>query len=601
MKKCHLTIVLLLTYSVIYSQKFLNVEQKNNSIKSFNLLSSEINFDQDGNIIVKKGTNNPTQIAISDIDKIKLNDSLTIEEVDSLSNFIADSCRTCDLRVTNTGYLTVNRTNTIHNMIIESGGKVTLNNDVLFSANNIAINSNISGTGTLVDKNPIGSTLNGAVQQYLGSARNWYLTAPVSDATVPLGQIYYSYDESGNNTNFTANATNYWVANTGGTVLNSMKGYIAQPLDSTKLNYTGILNTGNKSLILSRTSGKLKEGFNLVANPYPSYLDWKLVSVANPELLKTAWFRTKNTSDDYIFATINVADAENPIIVAENPNTTITTLIPPMQAYWVRVINASESLPPEGPGEATYTAYTINNTMRKHIDETENRFKLPKQNKQQLIRLQVSNGINIGETVLFFNSKASNELDIFDSPKMKNNLTTVPEIWTIAETEELVINGMNQIKYDTEIPLGFSTLQADSFTISVSELNNFNANTKIILADNESKTEQDLTNGTSYNFESGITNTTARFSLIFRTIDASMGLTNTEKLDAKVFVNTRNHITIAVSEKVLCSIFDSLGQKLYENQISSPVEIIKKTFSSGVYLIKLSTNKKREVIKLIVH
>ncbi|MBV5342829.1 hypothetical protein JZU68_04170, partial [bacterium] len=63
---------------------------------------------------------------------------------------------------------------------------------------------------------------------------------------------------------------------------------------------------------MTRTIGKSNEGFNLVANPYPSYLDWKMVSAANSGLLTTAWFRTKNGTGDYIFATVNVADSENP-------------------------------------------------------------------------------------------------------------------------------------------------------------------------------------------------------------------------------------------------------------------------------------------------
>lgn len=599
MRKHILIIVLLLTVCAIYSQKFLNVEKKNNSIKSFNLLASEISFSQSGNIIVKKGTNNPIQIAISDIDKIKLNDSLTIEEADSLSNFIVGSCGACDLRITNTGDLTVDKTNTIHNLTIERGGNVTLNDGVVFNANNIIINSDVNGTGTLVDKSPIGSTLNGTVQQYLGSARNWYITSPVLGATVPNGQVYYSYDESGSNTGFAAPATNYWVANTEGTALNSMRGYIAQPLSSTTLNFAGILNTGNKTLTLSRTSGKLKEGFNLVANPYPSYLDWRLVSAANPGLLKTAWLRTKNTSEGYMFATVNVADAEKPIIVAVNPNTTITTLIPPMQAYWVRVINASESIPIEGPNEV-HTSYNIDNAMRKHIDETGNRFKVPKQNTQHLMRLQVSNGVNTDETVLFFNSKASNALDMYDSPKMSNNLTAVPEIYTRIGADDLVINGMNQIQYDTKIPLGFSTLQANSFTIKISELNNFDANAKIILVDNELRTEQDLTNGMSYNFESGITNTNERFSLIFKTSSATMDVANIEKLNGQVFVNTQNHITIIVTEKAICNIFDFLGQKQYQKMIYSPKETVNETFSSGVYFVELLTNGKREVTKVVI-
>ena len=216
------------------------------------------------------------------------------------------------------------------------------------------------------------------------------------------------------------------------------------------------------------------------------------------------------------------------------------------------------------------------------------------------MRLQVSNGVNTDETVLFFNSKASNALDMYDSPKMSNNLTAVPEIYTRIGADDLVINGMNQIQYDTKIPLGFSTLQANSFTIKISELNNFDANAKIILVDNELRTEQDLTNGMSYNFESGITNTNERFSLIFKTSSATMDVANIEKLNGQVFVNTQNHITIIVTEKAICNIFDFLGQKQYQKMIYSPKETVNETFSSGVYFVELLTNGKREVTKVVI-
>jgi len=53
--------------------------------------------------------------------------------------------------------------------------------------------------------------------------------------------------------------------------LNPLRGYVSAA--TTSLGFTGTLNSGLKTIALTRTAGKTKAGFNLVGNPYPSYLD----------------------------------------------------------------------------------------------------------------------------------------------------------------------------------------------------------------------------------------------------------------------------------------------------------------------------------------
>jgi len=497
-----------------------------------------------------------------------------------------------DLTVSSAGELTIDAFCNVHNIIIESGGKVTLNDLVELNVNNISINSNAVGTGTFVDKSTTGLAVTGTVQQYLGSARNWYITPPVANATVPSGQTYYSYLEAGSNTGFIAPASLYWVAETQGAALDPRKGYIVQSAGETTLNFNGTLNTGNKSLQLTRTTGKLSAGFNLVANPYPSYLDWTMVSAANSGLLTTAWFRTKNNSGNYIFATVNVADPQNPTIVAVNPNTTISTLIPPMQAYWVRV-SASGT-----------TNYVVNNSMRKHIDDIGNKFKAPKQITQQLVRLQISNGTNADEAVILFNSNADNSFDMFDSPKMIINSASLPEIYTQIGSEKLVINGMKNITYNSQIPLGFSTLQANDFSISAKEISNLEAGTKVILIDKlNHSVETELTNATPYNFSAPITvATTKRFSLIFRAPGNTTGIANPEKLIAQVFVNAANQITIVAPEKSAFSIYDAVGRKVCESLTTTTNRTTVNSINgSGIFVVLVSENGRNYSTRVIIN
>ncbi|MEI8272180.1 MAG: T9SS type A sorting domain-containing protein [Paludibacter sp.] len=517
--------------------------------------------------------------------------TLNISSLINANNSLLNNCTDCDVTVAAGGNLNINATKAFKTVTVVPGGNLTLNSsDQIFSTSGaLTLQSGPTGTGTLVDNTTSSpQAVTATVEQYFGSARNWYITSPVAGATVPVGKLYYSYVEAGTNTDLSALGTAYWKPEAAGEALDSRKGYIVPATGVSTLNFTGTLNTGSKSLSLARTTGKTSEGFNLVANPYPSYLDWKMVSAANTGLLTTAWFRTKDVSEGYIFATVNVADPGNPTIVAVNPNTTISTLIPPMQAYWVRVLTGS-------------TNYVVDNSMRKHVDDTGNKFKAPKLNTQQLVRLQVSNGINIDEAVILFNAKANDGLDMFDSPKMSNNSVSIPEIYTQIGNEKLVINGMNEVKYEVEIPLGFTTGQANNFSISSAEMTNFEVGTSIVLKDKLLNTETELAKGVAYNFSSQITTpTTNRFSLLFRSPSSPNGLNNASKLNAQVYVNIANQIVVNASESTKICIYNALGQNQYENLLTSTKQTIQKTFSAGVYFVALSINGQSEIQKVII-
>jgi len=476
--------------------------------------------------------------------------------------------------------LTIDETVTVKSIVTAPSGKVTLSSGTLTATNGVILQSDASGTATLLDNNTISpQALTATVQQYVTSGRNWYMSIPLASSASSLlnrGTSVACYDEP----------SGTWIAPAAGT-LHKLRGYV-QVATSTPsvtgttgtVDFTGVVNTGAHSINLSRTTGHT--GFNLVGNPYPSYLDWNLVTRTN--VLPTLWYRTKEGGvyKFYTYVANGSAGVGSPA--------TITNKIPPMQAFWVRVAT-------EGTG-----SIAVDNNMRSHKDVSGNIMKAPSQTPQQLLRLQVLNGTNSDETVVYFNANASDAFDQYDAQKRSNGEPSVPEIFTQVGTEQLVINGMNQVKYNTEIPIGFSTEQANNFSISANEISNFEAGTKVILIDKQNPTiENELTNGTAYNFSAPVTSaTTNRFSLIFRAPGVATGIDNATKLNAQVFVNTANQIVVATPEKATVAIYNVMGQKQYEKMLTSTKTTINKAFGAGVYFVALTVNGLSEVQKVII-
>ena len=320
---------------------------------------------------------------------------------------------------------------------VNPAAKLTVNAATTFNATTLNLNSDATGTATFID-NGTSSITNANVQQYLSSGRNWYVSIPVSTAAgsaLSSATSVVCWDET----------IGDWVSPALST-LNPMRGYISvNTTTSGNIMFSGQLNNGEKYIDLTYSAGKTKAGYNLVGNPYPSYLNWTADIANAANALTTIWYRTK-VDGVYDFHTYNAdGNVGSPV--------EITGQIPPMQAFWVKV--------KAGGGRLTF-----NNSMRSH-GSVSVPLKAPGATsssaaEQKLIRIKVTNHTNSDETVVYFNAKASDNFDSFDSPKMSNNNNVIPEIFTFADKEELVINGLNNSNTERVIPLGFRTGEANN-------------------------------------------------------------------------------------------------------------------------------------------
>jgi len=472
------------------------------------------------------------------------------------------------------GNFELNQNATYGNVIVDPTAKLTLNDTKILTVPSLLLKSDATGTATFVDKNATPSTISATVQQYLPATdRNWYVSSPIESATngnLATGASVVEYNEE----------LGTWPTVSG--TLNPMKGYIstAGSAGTGTLSFSGNLNSGSKSVTLSG-KGSIKTGFNLVGNPYPSYLMWTEALANSANCLTTIWYRTKSAGV-YSFQTYNASgDIGVPLSTSR--------YIPPMQAFWVRTsVNGS--------------TLAVDNSMRSHGDGSSNLLKAPSANKTagQLVRLQVSNGTNSDETVIYFNPNADNGFDTFDSPKISANNVSIPEIYTTAGTEQLVINGMKTVTENTVIPLGFRTGTSNDFTLVATELKNIESGIHIILKDSLLKSEIELTEGIAYNFSSDVTtSSTGRFNLVFRTSGVATDVSNANLLKSQTFVNAANQIVIVTSGNCKYDIFNSVGQKINEG-FTKANRIIVSVQEAGMYIVKLSESGQNYCSKVII-
>lgn len=498
------------------------------------------------------------------------------------------SCADCDVIVENNALLNVDASRTFKSLTVRPGAKVTFQSGFTV-AGTFTLEGDASGTATVIEShnNPV---TNASVQQYVGAGRNWYISSPVSNAaynTLNRGSYVSEFNE----------ASKTWITVNSGNLMPG-KGYV-QVASSNQgstgvLSFTGLINSGNVVANLTRT-GTTQAGFNLVGNPYPSYLDWSLVAQSNANVLPTMWFRTKKTEEaggGYTFATVNVAVSSNPIVVANDANTSVTKLIPPMQAYWVRLIE-----------NAGTNVFTVTNNMRSHADNSENKLKVSGLKSTPLLRIQLTDGTRRDETVLFFDENALDTSDRFDSPKMNGYDLNSLLVYTFAGDERMVINGLDSNFDYKAVPLAIQAPDSKSLSLIVTEMSGLDK-MDIMLEDRIEGRNIELKENTSYDFEINEANLMSRFNLKFSMQGVISSIKEHKDNTIRVYSPSTGNIVIESGAGSLYSIYNLLGQKIVEGvTLSTITELVPgdySSFESGMLIITVIQNNAKYNFKIIL-
>jgi hypothetical protein len=271
-----------------------------------------------------------------------------------------------------------------------------------------------------------------------------------------------------------------------------------------------------------------------------------------------------------------------------------------MQSIWVKV------------GAAASTG-TINMTRSMLSHQTGNTLKsstvFP-----TLAKVNLVDGNQFDQLLVFMNSDMSNEVDQYDSEKLPVSGTV--QVYTMASNKKLVMNGLKNNKKKVSVPLYLELPTSKSYTLNLAEY--VLDNGLILLEDKQEGTMQDLTLLENYTFYANSGTLQNRFVLHFILPDAeftTQGPSNswvgpetsyTEGGDVQITNDDRGNIQITVDQpedqKVEgnVSVTDMNGKEVYKGQLDGITTAVELNVPAGIYYLTVQSGALFEKKKVFI-
>ena len=469
---------------------------------------------------------------------------------------------------------------TCRDLVLNPSTEFTLTGGALTITGDLILESDATGTATFIDQggeiNVQGRTI---VQQYLtgsgettATGRYWYVGVPISEGTSAgffadgSTRLWYYSEPNHAYVEITDNTT----------PLIPGQGYVARLAATETIALEGSLVTGEQTYTLTRTGTEhAKRGFHLLSNPYPSYVDWQMVERTHVQ--PTMWYRTENTDFDMVFDTYNALSA----VGTNNGTQTVNQWIPPMQAFWVRV---------EGDGNTGTLGFT--NAMRSHQSNN----LLKDEVQQDVIRLQIAQGDKSDELIFVFNPNAQDGLDAFDSEKMFANIASLPQLYSLVDNKELVINGMQSVETNQILPLGVEIKTAGTYTIAATQIEGL-FGIPVVLEDKLYGIFHDLQSG-AYRFTTDATATAERFVLHLKSDEQVTDIDQIAQETISVYTQSKDVVVYSSEAEGVIIITDILGRTVVEQAMKGSTTTI--ACESGVYVVTITTKTKVYTQRVVV-
>ena len=491
-------------------------------------------------------------------------------------------------------------------IIVKEGASLTVKGDLLNNGNLTLESISTKYSNLIVEGTSTGNiTYKRHVNAYNGVTGNDLVSSPVTDQS--FGD--FANDNPNIYENF-SNTTqkafgpfdepngiyvNYTTATDNATIIEKGIGFraardsIEDGISGTTFTFTGNVETGDFTIPITETTNSSFRGWNLIGNPYPSYIDFTTFFDLNKNQL--------NIGGAYqaIYGYNN--NSSNKWTILNSINT--TELIAPGQGFFVKAKT--------GDGTITFTSAmrTIGTTDDFIIGRDSNT-----NLNEGFIKLQISNQTSESyDTAIHFNENASLGLDAGYDAAMFGGNTTEFSINSYLVNDNLgdpiAIQALGTDDLaNTTVPLGVNAAQGQEITVSISEFTLPNT-TKVYLEDTLTNTFTLLTEHnytfTTLNTISGV----GRFYLRFE-IEA-LNVSNPTFEALKISTN-QNEKTIVVTgqldEQTLFKLYDIHGRVILTKDldIKSIEQIVNVGhLSTGIYMVELKTiYENKRIQKLII-
>lgn len=354
---------------------------------------------------------------------------------------------------------------------------------------------------------------------------------------------------------------------------NAVVDFVGQPNN-------GPINTG------PLTRGALNEsGWHLVGNPYPSKIDWTLLTRTNMFNQFSKYRSTGPTEgvyDTYVNG-ISTGPSGNEFIAAN-------------QAVFVRAST------PGVPGNIQFD--NVARLVEFRDDPTAPFFRGTASNPRPLTRLTLEGGHDLrAEAVVYFEQGATPGIDVNHDGFYINGGYPVG-IYSQVGAEHLAINGQPALTASTDVTVPFvvNIRTAGTYRLNATELLNLPAGTQVLLQDAVTGQSQDLTLNPVYPFTStGQYAQTNRFTVRYR--GANVTGTIAETISASGFDVYPNPVKgtdrlnlvlpgIESGKAITAALYNDLGQQVWTNTYRSALGGVREEISTklarGIYTLQLA-------------
>lgn len=475
------------------------------------------------------------------------------------------------------------------NVVISSGTNLILERELNVTGGTITFNNNanliqvqdVVNAGNIVSKrnsNPLKRLDYTIWSSPVSGVQTLKQFSPLT-----LDNRFYNYNTS---TNFYSIISNP-IAQT----FNKANGYLVRMPDNHPTtptiwegSFSGNPNNGQIEIDLTYVSDGFS--YNMIGNPYPSTIDAEAFLNANSSTINGTlyfWRKTNNASGT-AYATYTLGGATTTSPTSPTPN----GIIQVGQGFFVEAKNV---INPKALFTNSIRILNNNNQFFRGSSITEkHRFWL---------NLTNSNGL-FSQMLVGYMTGATNEIDNgIDGKTLKDSPVSLT---SLLNNEEYTIQG-KALPFDIvdSVPLNFKTDVSGNFTISIGNYDGvFENGQAIFLKDNQFQSTHNL-NESEYNFYSEIGNFSNRFEIVYQ--NSILSIDDFADSTISIYPNPIEKSSYlyfnGIQNETLFTLYDVTGKLLQSKKIEEN-KVLLDTVAAGVYFVKIKSESKTTIKKLII-
>ncbi|SNR30146.1 Por secretion system C-terminal sorting domain-containing protein [Lutibacter agarilyticus] len=383
---------------------------------------------------------------------------------------------------------------------------------------------------------------------------------------------------------------NYLTTTNATTIIESGKGFRSATETGGTLTFSGTVNSGTVPAPINVGAGS---PWNLIGNPYPSYLDFATFFSTNKTLFETGAYQAIYGYNGSGWTIWNQATIDD---------TSITELFAPGQGFYVRSASAggavqfTPAMRKTGSsddfiaGKAVKASSTLSNTNAK---------------------IQISDASTTFKTAFYFNDNATLGLDSGYDAALYETIT--PEFSVYSHLVEdntgkaIAIQSLNPTDVDNiNVPLGINTTAGKEVTVSIAS-STLPSGIFVYLEDNVTG-DLTLLNEVDYKFTATENLTdTGRFFVSFKSSKVLGVEEELEKLNSlEIYTSSMEKALFVkgqITDIATVNLFDIQGRKVYSQtleQNSNNTQIDVTGFNTGIYIVQIKSNSIFRTKKVII-